>query len=238
MKFATRRTLALLGYVVCLASGPLAAQVGPIQPVLVLSDGKVETPHVRPDMEDASVPLDVYVAPDGTVYDAVVSPETGNQTADNLAVELLLAKRFLPALDAHGKPASGMVKVTVNMFKRGNKKVVRITLKPPPMTAESERVRRLTCRDFVWEVSRIKTEAGIRDASYEVMPYLSARMYMTQKEVSSEVEDKFWDMWPNTLRKVIDRCEKAADKRYFTDVLVPALEGVMPTRDTATAAAR
>ena len=37
--------------------------------------------------------------------------------------------------------------------------------------------------------------------------------------------------------KVIERCEKATEKMYFTEALVPALDGTMPTRDTATAAA-
>jgi hypothetical protein len=37
---------------------------------------------------------------------------------------------------------------------------------------------------------------------------------------------------------VIERCEKAPEKMYFTEVLVPALDGTLPTRETATAAAQ
>src|SRR6185436_10106691 len=71
------RLLALLGYVSCLAATPAIAQMGPIQPVLV-TDGKVEYSHNRPDIEDASVPLEVHVAKDGTVTNVVVSETSGN----------------------------------------------------------------------------------------------------------------------------------------------------------------
>lgn len=46
------RLVALLGYVSCLAAAPAIAQMGPIQPVMV-TEGKVEYPHDRPDGIDA-----------------------------------------------------------------------------------------------------------------------------------------------------------------------------------------
>jgi TonB family protein len=236
MKTVTvRRVLALFGYVSCLAAGPVAAQVGPIQPVLI-TEGKAEVTHNRPDFDDYSIPLDVYVAADGAVTNVVVSDSSGNVAADGAAASLMREKRFLPALDAKGQPVNGMVKVAVNMYKRGTRKVVHVTVKPPPIAAETQRVKKLMCADFLWEVDRIRDDAGIRDASLEVMPYTSARMYMQQKNVSSEVEEKFWDMWPNALRKAIDRCEKEQTSFYFTEVLVPLLDGAMPAKDTELAA--
>ena len=78
--------------------------------------------------------------------------------------------------------------------------------------------------------------SGLNDASYEVMPYTSARMYMQQKDVPDEAEEKFWDMWPRVLQKAISRCEKEQTSFYFTEVLVPMLDGAMPNRETAVAA--
>lgn len=218
---------------------PLAAQVGPIQPVMVLPDGKLETTHDRPSFDsDFSIPVDVYVAADGSVSNVVVTSSSGNFNADAVAADYMRNRKFLPALNESGQPVEGMAKVNVNMFKRGSKKVVRVTLKPPPVNAETERVRRMMCADFVWEVSRMQEQAGIKDPSVEVMPYMSAHMYALGKDMSSEVEEKFWDTWPKTLDKVIERCDKAPEKMFFTEVLVPALDGTMPTRDTATAAAQ
>jgi len=232
------RALVLLGYVLCLAAGPALAQVGPIQPVLVLPDGKLEASHNRPNFaEDFSIPVDVFVAADGSVTSAVVSSTSGNVDADGVAATYMRERKFLPALDADSKPIDSVVKVNVNMFKRGTKKVVRVTLKPPPFERETMRVRKLMCADFLWEVNRIKTEAGIRDFSLEVMPYMSAHMYVSTKNLPSEIQEKFWDQWPGTLKKVIERCQKDELKFYFTEVLVPALDGTLPAQELATASA-
>jgi len=232
-----RRVLALFGYVACLVAAPAFSQVGPIQPVLI-TDGKVEASHSRPNLaEDYSVPVDVQVGADGSVTAAVVSQTTNNSTADGLAAAYMRDKQFLPGLDVKGRPVASTVKVTVNMYKRGTRKVVRVTLKPPPMAQESARVRKMMCADFIFEINRLIKDAGIRDASLEVLPYMSAHMYMVQKDVPGEVQEKFWDQWPGTLRKVVDRCEKDQLKLYYTEVLVPALDGALPTRETETAAA-
>jgi len=198
-----------------------------------------ETAHNRPDLaDDFSIPLDVYVGADGLVSNAVVSDSSGNVQADGLATAYIRERRFLPGLDAKGNPVASTVKVTVNMYKRGGKKVVRVTLKPPPLANESARVKKLMCADFVFEMNRLSDEARIRDTSLEVLPYVSAHMYMTQKNVPSEVQEKFWDEWPKTLNKIVDRCEKNQLQMFYAEVLVPALDGAMPTNETVTAASQ
>ena len=235
---AIRRLVALLGYVSFAIAGPAFAQVGPIQPVLVLPDGKLEVTHNRPDFkDDFSIPVDVYVDAGGNVTSAVVSSSSGNVDADGVAANYMRERKFLPALDVNSKPVDSVVKVNVNMFKRGSKKVVRVTIKPPQMSAETLRVRKLMCADFLWEVNRIKSEAGIKDFSLEVMPYMSAHMYVAGKNLPSELEEKFWDAWPHTLKKVVERCEKDELKFFFTEVLVPELDGTLPSRETVSAAA-
>ena len=229
--------IALLGYVSCLAATPAFAQMGPIQPVLV-TDGKMEHSHDRPDLgNDYSVPVEVQVDASGAVSNVLVSETSGNIDADALAVSFMRSRKFLPGLDDRGQAIKSVVKVTVNMYKRGSRKVVRVTVKPPPMAQETLRVQTLMCADFLWEVERMREEAGIRDASLEVMPYTSARMYMQKKNVPDTLEEKFWDEWPSALRKVVDRCEKDQTRLFFTEVLVPTLDGVMPS-ETATASAR
>jgi TonB family protein len=231
------RLLALLGYVSCLAATPAFAQMGPIQPVLV-TGGKVEYPHSRPDLDnDYSVPVEVHVDTNGGIVNVLVSETSGNVQADSLAVDFMRGMKFLPGLDAKGEATKSTVRATVNMYKRGSRKVVRVTVKPPPMAQENLRVETLMCADFLWEVDRMRQEAGIRDASLEVMPYTSARLYMQKKNVPDAQEEKFWDEWPGALRKAVDRCEKDQTRLFFSEVLVPTLDGVMPA-DTATANAR
>jgi TonB family protein len=237
MKTATfHRLFALLGYVSCLAATPALAQMGPIQPVMV-TDGKIEYPQDRPDIGDASVPVEVRVGADGSITNVVVSETSGNLQADALAVAFMHERKFLPGLDAKGNPVASVVRANVNMYKRGSRKVARVTIKPPPIDKEQLRVKTLMCADFIWEVDRMDKEAGVKDLSLEVMPYTSARMYMAQRKVPDSQEEKFWDEWPGALRKIVDRCEKDQTRMFFSEVLVPTLDGVMPI-DTATASAR
>ena len=237
MKTVTfHRLVALLGYVSCLAAAPAIAQMGPIQPVLV-TDGRVEYSHDRPDIGDFSVPVELHVDTKGAISSVVVSESTGNAQADALAVAFMRQRKFLPGLDARGKAVDSVVRVTVNMYKRGTRKVARVTVKPPPMAQETLRVQTLMCADFLWEIERMDKEAGINDTSLEVMPYTSARMYMQQKHVPDSLEEKFWDEWPGALKKAVDRCERDQTRMFFSEVLVPTLDGVMPEQ-TATASAR
>lgn len=212
------------------------AQMGPIQPVMI-TDGKIEYSHDRPDIGDFTVPVEVRVDASGAIHGVVVSETSGSAQADELAVNFMKQRKFLPGLDDRGEAVDSVVRVTVNMYKRGSKKVARVTVKPPPMAQETLRVQTLMCADFLWEIERMDKEAGIDDLSLEVMPYTSARMYMQQKHVPDSLEEKFWDEWPGALRKIVDRCERDQTRMFFSEVLVPTLDGVMPEQ-TATASAR
>ena len=232
-----RRFIALLGYVSFLsAAGPAAAQVGPVQPVLVLPHGSPEIPHNRPNFPDEySVPVSVYVDAKGKVTNVVVTESSGNVEADGAAASFMRERKFLPAVDEQGVAMESMIKANVNMFKRGAKKVARVTPKPPSFPAEMDRVSRMTCADFLWEVERMRKDANIKDTSFELTPYMSALLYKEKRNVSLEVESKFWDMWTAMHEKVVDRCEKQQTRLYFTDVLMPALDGTLPASETVTA---
>ena len=78
---ALRRVIAPLAYVACLFAGPAVAQVGPAQPVIVLSEGKSETLHTRPDLANSySIPGEISVAADGRVTRVALSAASGGST--------------------------------------------------------------------------------------------------------------------------------------------------------------
>jgi TonB family protein len=231
------RLFALFGYVSFLAvAAPATAQVGPVQPVLVLPHGSPEIAHNRPNFEeDFSVPMDVYVSSTGSVTNVVVTESSGNVAADGAAAAFMRERTFLPAVNDTGSAMDTVIRVNVNMFKRGSRKVARVSIKPPNFALEKDRVQRMTCADFLWEVERMHEAANIKDTSFELTPYMSAMLYKDKRNVPIEVEDKFWDMWSDMHEKVVDRCEKQQTRLYFTDVLMPALDGTLPASDTATA---
>jgi Gram-negative bacterial TonB protein C-terminal len=235
MKHLSSRLTALVMFHLAFA-GTATAQIGPVQPVLVLPHGDPEMPHSRPNFTaDYVVPVDVYVGAAGEVQNVVVTQSSGDIEADGAAASFVRDRKFLPGVDVNGQPVDAVLKVNVNMFKRGAKKVVRVTAKPPPYALEKDRVQRMTCADFLWEVERMREGANIKDTSNEITPYMSALLYKEKRNVPIEVEAKFWDLWPDTLDKVVDRCEKQQTRLYFTEVLMPALDGTLPAPETATA---
>ena len=89
--FTLRSVVALFGYVSFLAACTAAAQVGPVQPVLVLPTGNSEIPHIRPNFtNDYSVPVDVYVDSSGKVTSVVVTTSSGNVDVDGVAAAFVL----------------------------------------------------------------------------------------------------------------------------------------------------
>jgi hypothetical protein len=238
MKQLTLRNLVgLVGYVSFLAvAGPAAAQVGPVQPVLVLPTGNPEIPLKHASFtNDYSVPVDVFVDAQGKVSNVVVTNTSGNVEVDGVAAGFMRERTFLPAVNERGESMESLVRMTVNMFKRGGKNVARVTTKPPPMGLEKDRVQRMTCADFLWEVERMHDDANIKDTSFEQTPYISAMLYKEKRHVPIEVESTFWDMWADMHEKVVNRCEKQQTRLYFTDVLMPMLDGTLPASETVTA---
>ena len=190
-----RRLIALLGYVSLLGAMPALAQVGPIQPVLVLPDGKLEVTHDRPSFaDDFSIPVDVFVAADGSVSGAVVS-SSERQRGRGWRRRHLHARTQVPARARCGQQ-------TRRQRRQGEREHVQTRVEESgprdPQAAGRGRARSCACASSCARISsgkcnRIKSQAGIKDFSLEVMPYMSAHMYVAQKNLPSEVEEKFWD---------------------------------------------
>lgn len=236
-RLTLRRLIGFVGYVSLLAAaGQATAQVGPVQAVLVLPTGNPEIPQKRANLtSDYSVPVDVYVDAQGKVINVVVTATSGNVEVDGIAASFMHERTFLPAVNERGEAMDSLVRMTVNLFKRGSKNVARVTTKPPPMGFEKDRVQRMTCADFLWEVERMHEHANIKDTSFEQTPYISAMLYKEKRHVPIEVESTFWDMWTDMHKKVVNRCEKQQTRLYFTDVLMPMLDGTLPPAETVTA---
>ena len=134
----TRRLLALVGYVSFLAGAHNAtAQVGPVQPVLILPSGSPEIAQKRPDFsEDYIVPMDVTVNASGEVTNVVVTESTGNVEADGAAAAFMRDRKFLPAVNDTGSAMDATIRVNVNMFKRGTRKVARVTSSRPRLRSK------------------------------------------------------------------------------------------------------
>jgi hypothetical protein len=210
----------------CLASSgmPAFAQLGPIEPIITSSSKPSAALANIPDLgDDYVIPVDVVVGVDGAVKSAVVSTSSGNDAADKTAVKFMMEKRFLPALDANAVPVEATAHGTVEVKSKTINKQLKATMKPGNTTNEVARVRKLTCKDFNWEIARLRDDAASPMLHAEIMPWVSFRLYVLDQKVPKEAEGKLLEAWPRALAEAEKQCKAAPEKLYLTDVLTPLL---------------
>jgi TonB family protein len=221
------RAVAAFACVACIQSGPTLAQVGPIEPIIITGGKPSKALADIPDLkDDYVVSVQVTVAADGSVSDVVVSPSSGDAGADAIAIRFMKEKKFLPALDANGQPAEAKAMGSVEVHSKSINKQLKANMKPPNSQNEVARVRKLSCKDFTWEVNRLRTEGASTDVSREIMPWVSLRVYMMDNGIPSEREPAYLEKWPKVLKDAEKACEAAPEKPYLAGVLTPLLNAI------------
>ena len=205
------------------------AQVGPIEPIILTSAKPSETLANIPELGgDFSIPVEVTVAPDGSVTGVVVTTSSGNAAADGTAIKFMREKTFLPALDAHAQPIEGKVQGNVEVKTSTRMKQLKASMKPPNIPNEIERVRKLRCRDFLWEIERLRKQGASTDLSREIMPWVSLRVYMLDKKLPKDAEAAYLERWPKALGEAEATCRSTPGRLYLNDTLVLILDSLAP----------
>jgi TonB family protein len=220
---------AALVFAAALGAAPACAQVGPIEPVIVTSSKPSKTLADIPELrEDYVIQVVVTVSADGTVKDVVVRPSSGDAEADTTAINFMKEKQFLPALDANAQPVEAQVLGSVEVHSKTPNKELRANMKAPNTQNEVARVRKLTCKDFLWEMNRLRGQGASPDLSREIMPWVSLRVYMLDKNIPKDAESKYLQKWPKALAEAEQSCQATPDKLYLRDVLMLTLDSLAP----------
>jgi len=205
------------------------AQVGPIEPIIIASTRPSETLANIPELGgDFIIPVEVTVAADGSVTNVVVTTSSGNEAADVTVIKFMKEKRFLPALDSHAQPVEGKALGSVEVNSKTRMKQLKASMKPPNIPSEIERVRKLRCRDFLWEIDRLRQQGASTDLSREIMPWVSLRVYMLDKKLPKDAEAAYLERWPKALAEAEATCKSTPDRLYLNDTLVLILESLAP----------
>ncbi len=215
--------------VLVLLAGVARAQVGPIEPIILTSAKPSETLANIPDLGgDFIIPVEVSVAPDGSVANVVVTTSSGNEAADQNAIKFMKEKKFLPALDANAQPVEGKASGSVEVNSKTRMKQLKANMKPPSIPNEIERVRKLRCKDFLWEIDRLRQQGASTDLSREIMPWVSLRVYMLDKKLPKDAEAAYLERWPKALAEAEATCKSTPGRLYLNDTLVLILDSLAP----------
>ena len=220
-----------MGLAVLVLAGlrPARAQVGPIEPIIIPAAKPSATLAALPDIgADYLIPVEITVAADGAVKDVIVSTPSGNAAADRAAISFMKEQHFLPALDDHVRPVQAKVLGAVEVKASSSTRQLKASLKPPNIPTEIERVRKMSCKDFVWEIDRLRNQGASPDLTREIMPWLSLRVYMLDKHLPKDAEPAYLRRWPQALAEAEAMCRSAPGKSYYQDTLVLIIESLPP----------
>ncbi len=215
---------------VCLAA-PVASfgQAGPSQPQ-VIAGAPTAKIGIGSRKLAGYVVATVRVGEDGRVREVLVTESTTDPGVEPQVIKVLQSARFVPALDAGGKPVEASTEMKVELRASTGAEPKPIAAKPDPQLTdkERERIRRMTCADFRWEWEFLN-DAVDGSAATEFMPRIATTLYAAQRtEAGDYVDAKVWKAAAKGLREAAKRCEDTPQANFWQDTFRPVMDEAVP----------
>jgi hypothetical protein len=216
----------LLGLV--LLPGGAFAQTGPSDPQ-VIAGAPTAKITVGSRKLAGQVVATVRVGADGRVGDVLVTENTAEASFEPMLVKVLQSARFRPAIDAAGKAVESSIEMKVELRTSTGVEPKPVAAKPDPQLTDKEkaRIRKMACKDFLWEWDILRDHAG--DAVYtEFMPRIAVSMYAQARSEAGDVVDaKVWPASKKGLKETVDRCRDNPDQLFWQDAFKPVMDEVV-----------
>ena len=200
----------------------LLAQTGPSEPQII---ARAPTAKVNVGSKKlvGQMVATLRVGDDGRVREVLVTENTTEAAFEPQLVKVLQSARFRPAIDITGKPVESSIEMKVELRPSTGTLPKPVPVKADPQLTEKEkaRIRKMKCKDFVWEWELLRDEADDAAAT-EFMPRIATTMYAALRTEAGEyVDAKVWKASLKALEETAKRCDN--------DPLVPFWEGVFKT---------
>jgi Gram-negative bacterial TonB protein C-terminal len=224
--FSTARAVAL-GLVLLPAAA--LAQTGPSDPQVIASASTAKI-NVGSRKLAGQLIATVKVGDDGRVKDVLVTENTTESAFEPMLVKVLQSARFRPALDDAGAPVDGSIEMKVELRTSTGSEPKPVPAKSDPQLNDKEkaRIRRMTCRDFIWEWDLLRDAAG--DGVYtEFMPRIAITMYAQARSEAGDVVDaKVWPASKKALKQTVDQCRDNPAAPFFDGIFKSVMDEAVP----------
>jgi hypothetical protein len=205
------------------------AQTGPSEPQ-VISAASTAKINVGNRKLVGHVVATVRVGEDGRVQDVLVTENTADPAFEPQIVKVLQSGRFRPALDASGKPVEGSIEMKVELRSSTGAEPKPVAAKPDPELTDKEkaRIRKMACKDFLWEWDLIREEADDAVVT-EFMPRITVTMYAAVRAQAGEyVDAKIWKASAKGLKNAVEQCRETPDAPFFDGVFRTVMDEAVP----------
>jgi TonB family protein len=205
------------------------AQTGPSEPQ-VISAASTAKINIGGRKLVGHVVATVRVGPDGRVQDVLVTENTAEPAFEPQIVRVLQSARFRPAIDAAGTPVEGSIEMKVELRTSTGTEPKPVAAKPDPQLTDREkaRIRKMSCKDFIWEWDLIREEANDAVVT-EFMPRITVTMYAAVRtEAGDYVDAKIWKASAKGLKNAVDQCRETPEAPFFDGVFRSIMDEAVP----------
>jgi hypothetical protein len=235
-----------------LAAQPGVAQTGPAHPRIVDSAVPLDGPRPAPG-EMGEVEVTLTLDADGRVMQVEIRRPFGDARFVDEVREYYGRLRFIPALDARGTPIASSIesKYVVKedpflpraIFPMGATTFAPEATSrrrdfgsssgasaPPGAYDEAERVKRMTCRDFLWEYDLMKETVatnGGQVPEYERPMSVAQWLYSYKYQLVGKRLQWLLTNHPRVIDASVAKCRVNLSGKYWADVVEPTIKSML-----------
>ena len=225
---STARAVVLSLGIILIPAGALA-QTGPSDPQVIAAASTAKISVGNRKLAGQLVAT-LRVGVDGRVKDVLVTENTTEAAFEPMIVKVMQSAKFRPAIDAAGTPADGSVEMKVELRSSTGAEPKPVPAKSDPQLTDREkaRIRKMTCKDFIWEWDILRDAAG--DSVYtEFMPRIAVSMYAQARSEAGDVVDaKVWPASKKALKQTVDHCRDNSAQLFWQDTFKPVMDEAVP----------
>lgn len=205
------------------------AQTGPAEPQVIASASTAKI-NVGGRKLAGQLVATVKVGVDGRVKDVLVTENTTESAFEPMLVKVLQSAKFRPALDAAGTPVESSIEMKVELRPSTASEPKPVPAKADPQLTDREkaRIRKMACKDFIWEWDLLRDVAG--DGVYtEYMPRIAISAYAQARSQAGDVVDaKVWPASKKALKETVDQCRDNPTAPFFDGIFKSVMDAAVP----------
>jgi hypothetical protein len=193
------------------------AQMGPAAPRVVSK----QMPSRAPAGQTFTAEADLLVHSDGEVGTINITTSSGDAEFDKQWKKSMAYWRFVPSVDAAGQPEQSTVHVT---YKNTGLTIGGATSNP---VTDSERIDKMTCKDFDWEYRIVTDSLARRFALLDPLLKTPKIMLIAENKLGEAQVAVLNEKYDDIINDVAKHCRDNPDNAFWKAVLKPALEAAL-----------
>ena len=210
-----RHVIALSVLLACLPAAQ--AQLGPTDARIISRP----MPSKAPASRTFSAEAELLVAADGDVDSVTLVASSGDEDFDKHWRKSMSDWQFVPAVDENGLPQQS----TTRVFYKLNNLVIGETTRNA--VTESQRIERMTCKDFDWEYRIVSDALARRFALLDPLLKTPQIMLVAERKPSPDQLELLNERYDRIVSDVVRHCRGNPDDPVWQAVLKPAMEAAL-----------